>query len=167
MMPNTVKRTLRVQVEINGINNIEKSLRKDVKKIINNILKAADLPDYSINISLVDNEEMLDLCKRFKDKNSVTDVLSFPLPEEEKMFAHCEFILGDVVICLPQALRQAEELGHSLLEEVAVLVAHGFFHLTGLDHEKSDSEANIQMQGEMYLLEMAGLKPELSLIGRI
>ena len=70
------------------------------------------------------------------------------------------------IICVEQALSQANEFGHSLEEEIAVLCAHGFFHLLGYDHEVSPEEASIQMQGEMFLLEMAGLKPELCLIGR-
>ena len=110
---------------------------------------------------------MKDLNLRFKNKNEVTDVLSFPIPDMERVFAHTKNMLGDVVICVPQAAKQARDMGHLFVEEIAVLCAHGLFHLLGYDHESSEEDANIQMQGEMYLLDKAGFAPQLSLIGRV
>lgn len=153
--------------EIVGIEEINSSLRKEVIQGIKAILKASDLNDYAVTISLIDEPTMLDLCQRFKNKAYVTDVLSFPLPEEEKNFAHSKNFLGDIVICVKKAESQAESFAHSLVEEIAVLTAHGLFHLLGLDHEKSEDEASMQMQGEMFLLESAGFSPQLSLIGRV
>ncbi len=155
-----------MKIDIIGIEEIDKKNRKSVKDIVNKVLNAADLNEHSLNICFVDEPSMIDLHHQFKKKKKVTDVLSFPLPPEEALFEHTKNILGDVVICVQQAIRQAEEFGHSLEEEIAVLCAHGLFHLLGLDHEVSEEEAAIQMQGEMYLLEVAGLRPELSLIGR-
>lgn len=155
-----------MQIDISGLEQIDESEQKRIAKTITSVLKGADLKDYSICVSLVDNKTMKDLNHRFKDKNKTTDVLSFPLPEMERTFEHTKNMLGDVVICVPKALEQATEFGHSLKEEMAVLVAHGLFHLLGYDHEVSDDDANIQMQGEMYLLERAGFSPQLSLIGR-
>ena len=155
-----------MQVEIFGLEQINKTEKKKVAKAIKNILFGADLDGYSININLVDNETMKDLNFRFKNKKRTTDVLSFPLPDAEQQFTHAKGFLGDVVICVPKAFTQATEFGHSFVEEIAVLVAHGFFHLLGYDHEVSLDEANIQMQGEMYLLDRAGFSSHLSLIGR-
>ncbi len=155
-----------MEIEIFGLEHINKAEQAILSRTITRVLEGAELKDYAINISLVDTKTMKDLNFRFKNKNKPTDVLSFPLPEMEQSFEHTKGILGDVVICVPKAESQAEEYGHSLAEEVAVLVAHGFFHLLGYDHEVSDEEANIQMQGEMYLLDRAGFSPQLSLIGR-
>lgn len=155
-----------MNIEIIGIEEVDKKHRKAVKDIVGKVLNAADLNEHSMNVCFVDELSMIELHHQFKKTKKVTDVLSFPLPEEEANFAHTQNILGDVVICVKQAFKQAEEYGHSLEEEIAVLCAHGLFHLLGLDHEVSEEEANIQMQGEMYLLEVAGLRPELSLIGR-
>lgn len=155
-----------MQVEIFGLEQINKSEQKKVAKTITSILDSAELSEHSISISLVDDEIMKDLNFRFKKKKKSTDVLSFPMPEMERSFEHTKSMLGDVVISVPKAREQASEFGHSFNEELAVLVAHGLFHLLGYDHEVSDDEANIQMQGEMYLLDRAGFSPELSLIGR-
>ena len=155
-----------MKIEIIGIEEIESKNRNGVLNIVNQVLKAADLDGHSVNICFVDEPSMVELHHKFKKKKKVTDVLSFPVPEMEASFEHTKNMLGDVVICVSKAQEQAQEFGHSLQEEIAVLCAHGLFHLLGYDHEVSKEEADIQMQGEMYLLEVAGLKPELSLIGR-
>jgi probable rRNA maturation factor len=156
-----------VKIELLGLEKLSLKEKAGIRTTIDHLMKAADLKDYSVNISLVDRNAMKDLCLRFKKKNMVTDVLSFPTPEIEKLFEHSKNFLGDIVICIDQARSQAKDFGHTFLEEIAVLCAHGLFHLLGYDHEISEDEANIQMQGEMYLLEEAGFLPELSLIGRI
>lgn len=156
-----------MRINLAGLEELASQDQEIIKDIIFNVLNASDLDDYAINICLADVETMSDLCQRFKNTPEITDVLSFPLPEMERTFEHTRGLLGDVVICVEQARKQAEEYGHTLSEEIAVLAAHGLLHLLGYDHEKSDEEADIQMQGEMYLLEKAGVAPELSLIGRL
>ncbi len=155
-----------MKIEIIGLEEIDLKNHDAVVKVVNQVLRASDLDEHHINICFVDEPSMIELHHQFKHKKKITDVLSFPLPIEESQFEHTKNLLGDVVICIDKAQEQAIEYGHSLQEEIAVLCAHGLFHLLGYDHEKSEEEAIIQMQGEMYLLEVAGLKPELSLIGR-
>ena len=154
-----------MKINIVGLELLEKDLRVKTKNIIKKVLQSSNL-NKIITISLIDSEQMIELQKMFKNKNSVTDVLSFPLPEMEQKFEHTKNILGDIVICVEQTQKQALELGHEFIEELGVLVAHGLFHLLGLDHERSHEEADLQMQAEMQLLEKAGLNPLLSLIGR-
>lgn len=156
-----------MNIELLGLEDFPFPGNNTISETINALFNAADLHAYSVNVSFVSNEEMKDLYLQFKGKKKVTDVLSFPIPDMEKLFEHSKYFLGDIVICIPKANAQAREYGHSLLEEIAVLCAHGLFHLLGYDHEVSKEEANIQMQAEMYLLEKIGLRPELSLIGRI
>jgi len=155
-----------VKVELIGLDELLVHERSPVVAIIDRVLAAADLYDYGINVSLVGQDAMKDLYFRFKKKKKITDVLSFPTPDMERLFAHTKHFLGDVVICTDKARSQAKEFGHGFVDEIAVLCAHGLFHLLGYDHEISEEDANIQLQGEMYLLEKAGLSPELSLIGR-
>lgn len=155
-----------MKIEVIGIEEIDQNSRDSVLAIVHQVLKAAELEEHSVNICFVDEPAMIELHHRFKKEKKVTDVLSFPVPEMESHFEHTKNMLGDVVICVSKAASQAQEYGHSLQEEVAVLCAHGLFHLLGYDHEASPEQADIQMQGEMYLLEVAGLKAELSLIGR-
>lgn len=99
------------------------------------VKEAADLEEFSmdfeVGISLVTPEEIQQLNKRFRDKDSVTDVLSFPMYEEGD---EEPVQLGDVVICYERAQEQAEEYGHSLVRELCFLTVHGMLHLLGHDH---------------------------------
>ena len=81
------------------------------------------------SILLTGDREMRSLNRRFRGKDKATDVLSFPAPEFVNGFA------GDIAISLDVASRNAKELGHSLNEEVRILVLHGLLHLAGYDHE--------------------------------
>jgi probable rRNA maturation factor len=73
-------------------------------------------------------EELAELNERFRGKVESTDVLSFPAP------AGGEYV-GDLAISLPHARTQAKEFGHSVMEEIQVLMLHGMLHLVGMDHE--------------------------------
>ena len=77
---------------------------------------------------------MRSLNRRFRGKDKATDVLSFPAPEFVNGFA------GDIAISLDEATRNAKEHGHSLNEEVRILVLHGLLHLAGYDHESDGGE---------------------------
>jgi probable rRNA maturation factor len=82
----------------------------------------------SIACLITGDAELRRLNRRFRGKNSATDVLSFPSPEKNG-FA------GDLAISVDRARRQAAEHGHSLEDELRILILHGALHLTGLDHE--------------------------------
>ena len=73
---------------------------------------------------------MRSLNAKWRKKRSATDVLSFPSGEEK--------FLGDIVIDMPYAMRQARRRGHPLRREVQILLAHGLLHLLGYDHEEDD-----------------------------
>ncbi len=75
----------------------------------------------------------------YRKKDKVTDVLSFELP------------LGDVLICYPQAKRQAAERGHTVTQEVVDLIIHGVLHALGYDHEKlKDARLMLPLQQKIY-----------------
>ncbi len=80
--------------------------------------------------------EIHDLNRRYRGKDRPTDVLSFPLAD-----ALQSSLLGEVVISVETAARQAQRRGHSLREELQTLLIHGVLHLVGYDHEVSRSEA--------------------------
>lgn len=73
---------------------------------------------------------------QYREKDKPTDVLSFPLADELQ-----PHLLGDVVISIETAARQAQRRKHSLREELQILLIHGILHLLGYDHELSRSEA--------------------------
>lgn len=86
----------------------------------------------NISIALVSEIEIKNLNKVYRHKNKVTDVLSFNIDSVE--------ILGEIVICLAQAKKQALEHKHSLKAELQLLTVHGILHLLGYDHELSEQE---------------------------
>ena len=85
-----------------------------------------------VNVSFVDDSEMKKLNKKYRNKDYSTDVLSFNM--DEKM-DDGRFYLGDIVVNVEQAERQAGEFGNTLQEEISALIAHGMLHLQGVHHE--------------------------------
>ena len=88
-----------------------------------------------VEVLLANDRTLRRLNRTFRGKDKATDVLSFPAPEE---FAGGH--AGDLAISLETARRQAEEHGHSLRDEVRVLLLHGLLHLSGMDHEVDAGE---------------------------
>lgn len=82
-----------------------------------------------LSVALVDAERMARLNRQFLGRSGATDVIAFPAEETEE--GYC----GEVIVCVPVAEEQAQEQGHSLLREVAVLVAHGTLHTVGYDDD--------------------------------
>lgn len=94
---------------------------------------------------------MRTLNRRYRGKDKTTDVLSFSL--REGAFSHVQpDVLGDIVIAVPTAARQAAEAGHSLGREIEFLLVHGLLHLLGYDHERSNDEAKRMKRRELQLL---------------
>lgn len=122
-------------------------------------IEAVDFPAL-VSVILVENEEISRINSEFRDKDSVTDVLSFPMLNM-KCGAFLEepgaldmddgrLFLGDIVISVPKAIEQAGEYGHSFERELAFLAVHGLLHLLGYDHiEKSDEEIMIKRQKQI------------------
>lgn len=90
---------------------------------------------FNLDCAWTDDDEIQALNREHRGKDKPTDVLSFPFWEGETLWAGEEIPLGDLVLSLPTALRQAGELKHSLEREVAFLVVHGVLHLLGFDHD--------------------------------
>jgi probable rRNA maturation factor len=97
-----------------------------------------------ISIALIDETEIKKLNKVYRKKNKVTDVLSFILDDE--------YVLGEVLICLSQARRQAKEKKNTYKAELQLLTVHGILHLLGYNHEISDKEAKKQAKAEQKIL---------------
>lgn len=93
-----------------------------------------------VTVVFVSNEKIKELNKKFRNKNFVTDVLSFPYEAED--FEAYKNYLGDIVISAEQAQKQASESGLSLELEIKQLLLHGILHLCGYDHETDNGEMN-------------------------
>lgn len=110
-----------------------------------------------ISLSFVSEEEIKELNKKYRGIDNHTDVLSFPLIEDfDCLNTEDEYMLGDVVICLPQAYRQAEEYGHSPRREIVYLFVHSVCHLLGFDHMQEDEKKEMRQREEevMSLLDL-------------
>src|SRR5690606_91328 len=107
-----------------------------------------------ISVALVSDRRIKELNSQWRGKNYATDVLSFPIdlePPEDEM----EFEVGELIISMDRTKAQAIEYGHSEDRELAFLLAHGFLHLLGFDHESEEDEK--EMFGRQRLaLEKAG-----------
>lgn len=121
----------------------------ELKKITAAILKALERSQAELSIALVGDKEMRPLNAKYRKKNKTTDVLSFPAdnPATAK-----RVLLGDVIISVEQARRQAKERNHSLKREMVILLIHGILHLLGYDHERSPRQAKIMADLEVKLL---------------
>lgn len=84
-------------------------------------------------LTFTDDDTIKNLNAQYRDIDRPTDVLSFPQDMENN-------ILGDIIVSVEKAKVQAEEKGHDLEQELALLVAHGFLHLLGYDHAEPEEE---------------------------
>ncbi len=100
---------------------------------------ASELSNKDIELILTDNETIQELNKEYRQKDTPTDVLSFPL---EAATSHEP--AGSIVISLEYAKKVADELGHTLDEEASLLLIHGLLHLQGYDHEIDKGEMREQ-----------------------
>lgn len=92
-------------------------------------------PNTFVSVSFVNDSKIRKLNKEFRDKDESTDVLSFNIDEEDE---EGEYYLGDVIVNVEQAERQAKEYKNTVEEEISELVAHGMMHLMGVHHEGDD-----------------------------
>ena len=118
-----------------------------------------------VSVSFVDNKEIRQLNKIYRDKDKSTDVLSFPLGEDGHYDMNNEtgaYLLGDVVISLETAVKQAYVYGHSLEREVGFLTVHSMLHLLGYDHETSPLDASIMHEKEEMILSSIGVSRDES-----
>lgn len=118
-----------------------------------------------VSVIFVYNQEIAKLNEQYRNKPTPTDVLSFPLGENNHYDINQETgaaMLGDIVISMERAMEQAEMYGHSLQREVAFLTVHSMFHLLGYDHEAGGIEAVRMREKEEATLIQLGLPRTVS-----
>ncbi|MDZ4169539.1 MAG: rRNA maturation RNase YbeY [Coriobacteriia bacterium] len=118
------------------------------------VLEREDAPSaVELSIAVVEIAEMTELNTTYRSKEGPTDVLSFPCDDPCAVVGPGESVtLGDVIIAPEVAERQAAEYGHTVEEELNLLLVHGVLHLLGYDHE-ADEEAAAMQARERVLLE--------------
>ncbi len=120
--------------------------------------------DTELSLLIVDNDTIRELNREYRNKDSATDVLSFPLEEEVEENGEPAVVggpsgrmLGDIVISIERAEEQAKEYGHSLDRELSFLLIHGLLHLLGYDHEKTLDAEKIMRSEEKRILTAIGI----------
>lgn len=154
--------TVYINTEFNK--NNDKTVKKVIKKAVSMYGQGHK---YSVYLTFCDDEHIKKLNNEFRDINSTTDVLSFPMIEFDRpMNLECiDFIndinymnkcieLGDIVISIPSAKRQAEEYVHSLEREIAYLCVHSMMHLFGHDHMDSSEKKAMRENEESVLMSL-------------
>ncbi len=132
---------------VNFNNFGDKNLKQKITEIYEIALKEThNKSNVVIDVTIVGRNTIRELNKEHRNVDRVTDVLSFPLLENEELksdLMHDENIqteLGDIVICKSRAIEQAKEYGHSLERELCFLALHGFLHVLGYDHMQKEDE---------------------------
>ena len=115
-------------------------------------------PHTEVSVVLADDRYIQELNFQYRNKNQPTDVLSFALNEGETpaIIADSDMspdlLLGDIIISLETAARQADDYNHSLEREVAFLTVHGMLHLLGYDHETETEREEMRSEEEHVLM---------------
>jgi len=111
--------------------------RKRVRAALEKVLKEQGvLGTVKISLSVVGDRKIRELEQKYFHQDIVTDVLSFPLEEGDSMPEDEDGLnLGDIVVCYPQAKRQALQWNRLIDEEIEFLACHGLLHLLGIHHD--------------------------------
>lgn len=157
--------TIHIEYEATKLLNFDYSAL--INKVINECLDYEECPyEAEISLLLTDDDEIKEINKQFREIDKPTDVLSFPsipymvagdfsnLEEDTSEYFNPEtgeLILGDIVISVDRAIRQAEEYGHSIAREIAFLTAHSMLHLMGYDHMHDDERKVMENKQEEVL----------------
>lgn len=122
-------------------------------------LEHEDVGDCQLSVAVTTDAEIRALNRRYASEDKPTDVLAFSQEEGEALVPAPDELrqLGDVVISLETAERQASEAGHDLDAEMAHLLAHGVLHLLGYDHAAPDEEREMR-EHERAVLAKAGIQ---------
>jgi probable rRNA maturation factor len=125
-----------MKIFVNNLSEFEEDIRKLAQKVVKREKLKGEL-----SITFVDDEKMKEMNKKYTNRDSVTDVLSFGFDDMPEL-------MGDIYISVPQAERQKEG---DLLSELKLLAVHGILHLAGYD-DKTARERRIMREKEKYYL---------------
>lgn len=148
-----------MELIFDGENSLKESEIISMRKSAAAALEKAGVEnkDIEISITFVSREEIKTLNNDFRGIDKFTDVLSFPQFEfAEDIPEGGTVLLGDVVICIEKAEKQAKEFGHSKEREILYLFTHSILHLLGYDHMQDD-EKNIMRTLEEEIMETIGV----------
>lgn len=124
--------------------------------VIKKVLKHEHVKNAYFGIIFVDLKETQRINKEYRGIDSVTDVISFALEDTSDNIQIDMRILGDIYVCIPKMIEQANTYGHSIKRELSFLVVHGLLHLLGYDH-MNELDEEIMFGLQELILNEAGI----------
>lgn len=131
------------------------AIKSAIKKhfLENNKKRQTDRQDLDLAVHFLDNNAMIDLNKRYRDKDYLTDVLSFSYLDN--LMDH-ETLAGEIFISMEKAETQAKEKDNDLESEIYYLITHGYLHITGYLHDTDEQEAEMNQEEDTILIMSGG-----------
>jgi len=134
-----------------------------IRKAVRTTLRSEKFPeDAEVSVTLTDNEEIHVLNREYRGVDRPTDVLSFPMAEDDDNIGDYDMdknavLLGDIVVSVEKIEEKAKEYMHSFERELAYLVIHSTLHLLGYDHETGDEDEKEMTEKQDKIIESMGL----------
>ena len=134
---------------------VDNNLYKDydyLNDVIRTTLEHENASDAYLSIIFVDNDEIQEINRTYRNIDRVTDVISFALEDNNEKVVG-DRILGDIYLCIPRMKEQAKEYNHSEKRELSFLVCHGLLHLLGYDHVNNKEEEKVMFDLQDEILD--------------
>jgi len=148
---------MEIYIENNHETEVSDEMIERIEAVVEKVLEVEGIHQQGeLSVMFVSNEEIKELNNTHRDKDAVTDVLSFPQYEDmEAVIREVGYVaLGDIVISFDRAAEQAEEYGHSIEREICYLVTHSMYHLLGFDHMDEGDKKEMRLREENILAEL-------------
>ena len=142
-----------MEVLIENRQNRHRLSKQKIQTTVRRILNALGYPDAQLSILIVNDDRIAEFNKSYLNHEGPTNVISFPMLEGPFSDITPQ-LLGDVVISVDTAYREAEEAGMEMTERFNQLLIHGILHLTGYDHIHSEAEAELMEQKSEELMNL-------------
>ncbi len=152
-----------MEILIKNQQKIKKVNQKKIERIIKKVLQNLKVDEETeISVLFADDKFIRSLNNKYRGIDKPTDVLSFSLQEGAIKSPEIESdkLLGDIIISVETAQKQADNLNHSMEKELTVLLIHGLLHLTGYDHEKGQ-DYRVMREKESEILKIFALQPDV------
>ena len=152
-----------MEILIKNQQKIIKLNQRKIKEVIRRILQYLKVDkEIEISVLFTDDKFIRTLNNKYRGIDKPTDVLSFSLQEGAIKSPEVESdkLLGDIIISVETAQKQADNLNHSMEKELTVLLIHGLLHLTGYDHEE-DKDYKIMREKESEILKIFALQTDV------
>ena len=134
---------------------VDNNLYKDydyLNDVIKTTLEHENAVDAYLSVIFVDNDEIQEINRTYRNIDRVTDVISFALEDNDEKLVG-DRILGDIYLCIPRMKEQAKEYNHSEKRELSFLVCHGLLHLLGYDHVNNKEEEKVMFNLQDEILD--------------